>query len=88
MVTILGYSALLLDKETSEVLKSTFSKYDEVHRFDTVEEIERPDFDSDEISDTWRYFFSLTRYRVKTVNSFYDSSLAEAPRRTIRYQYK
>lgn len=87
-VTIFGYSAPSSDKEASEILKSAFSQYDGVHRFDSVEIIERPGFDTNEISDTWTFFFSQANYHTNIVNSFYDSSLAKAPRRTMQYQYK
>lgn len=87
-VTIFGYSAPSSDKDASEILKSAFSKYKGVHRFDAVEIIERPGFKSDEISDTWKYFFSVVNNQKNIVDSFYNSSLANAPRRTILFQYK
>jgi len=87
-VTIFGYSALSSDKEAREILKSAFSQSDGVHRFDSVEIVERPGFDANEISDTWTFFFSQANYHTNIVTSFYDSSLAKAPRRTMQYQYK
>lgn len=87
-VTIFGYSAPSSDKEASEILKTAFSKYAGVHRLDVVEIIERPGFDANGISETWRYFFSLTNGHYSKVDSFYNSSLAKAPRRTIQCQYR
>lgn len=87
-ITIFGYSAPSSDKEASEILKAAFSQYDGVHRLDTVEIIERPGFTTNDISDTWQYFFSLTNFHYEIVDSFYKSSLAKAPRRTMQYQYK
>jgi len=87
-VTIFGYSAPSSDKEASEILKAAFSKHDGVHRLDAVEIIERPGFSANEISETWQYFFSLTNYHSDIVDSFYNSSLAQAPRRTLQYQYQ
>lgn len=87
-VTIFGYSAPSSDKAASDILKSAFSKFDNIHRFDTVEVIERPDYDSSEISETWKYFFSKTNYHYNITGSFFKSSLAEAPRRTIQYQHR
>lgn len=87
-VTIFGYSALSSDKEASEILKAAFSKHDGVHRLDAVEIIERPGFNANEISETWQYFFSLTNYHSDIVDSFYNSYLAQAPRRTLQYQYQ
>lgn len=87
-VTIYGYSAPSSDKEASETLKASFSKYENVHRLDTVEVIERPGFNRSEISDTWEYFFSKTNYHQSFEESFFDSSLAKAPRRTIQFQHK
>lgn len=87
-VTIFGYSAPSSDKEASEILKSAYSQHEGVHKYDYVEIIERPGFNYDEISDTWKYFFSQTNYHADIVDSFYDSSLAIAPRRTIQYKYK
>ena len=55
---------------------------------DAVEIIERPGFSANEISETWQYFFSLTNYHSDIVDSFYNSSLAQAPRRTLQYQYQ
>ena len=40
------------------------------------------------ISETWQYFFSLTNYHSDIVDSFYNSCLAQAPRRTLQYQYQ
>ena len=87
-VTIFGYSAPSSNKEASEILKAAFSKHDGVHRLDAVEIIERPGFNANEISETWQYFFSLTNYHSDIVDSFYNSCLAQAPRRTLQYQYQ
>ena len=87
-ITVYGYRAPSSDKEASDILKSAFSKYDGVHRFDAIEIIERPGFDRNEISDTWTFFCELTNMHYDIVDSFYKSSLAEAPRRTMQYQYK
>lgn len=86
-VTVFGYSAPTSDKEASDILKAAFSKFDNGHRFDTIEIIERPNFDNSKISDTWMFFFKQTNYHYKIVDSFFKSSLAEAPRRTILDQY-
>ncbi len=87
-VSVYGYRAPSSDKEASDILKDAFSHYNGVHRFDEVEIIERPGFNTDEISETWNYFFALTDYHYSIVDSFYKSGLAVAPRRTIQYQYK
>lgn len=87
-VTIYGYRAPSSDKEASDILKSSFSKYDGVHRLDYVEIIERPGFDRNELSETWKYFISLTNEHFDIVDSFYKSSLAIAPRRSLEFQYK
>lgn len=87
-ITIFGYSAPSSDKEASKILKKAFSLYEAIHRFDAIEIIERPGFNSGEISDTWKYFFSVTNDHYEIYDSFYKSSLAEAPRRTMQYQYE
>ena len=69
-------------------MKTAFSKHGVAHQYDSVEVIERPGFDIKDISDTWKYFFAVVNDNMNIVNSFYNSSLAVAPRRTIQYQYK
>ena len=88
IITIYGYGAPSSDKEACTILKSAFTKYDGVHKYDAIEIIERPGIDYKDISETWKFFFSLTNGHYDIVDSFYDSSLAEAPRRTLQYQYK
>lgn len=87
-VTIFGYSAPSSDREASDILKSAFSQNEIGHKYDTVEIIERPGFKQEDISDTWKYFFSVVSNKKQIINSFYDSDLAIAPRRTLQYNFK
>lgn len=87
-VTIFGYSAPSSDKAASEILKTAYNRYNGTHRLDMIEIIERPGFNSNEISDAWLFFLSLTNFHCEIIDSFYKSSLAVAPRRTIQFQYK
>ena len=88
MVTIFGYSAPKTDVEAAELLKDAFEKYLPAQRFNHIDIIERPNFDHDELSNTWRKFISDSNCNYKIHESFYDSYLANSPRRTVECLYK
>ena len=88
MLTVFGYSAPKSDVEASEIMKKAYFKNGIVHQLDRMEIIERPGIVYDEISDTWKYFFEKLGRDYDVVDSFYKSTLGEAPRRSLQYLYK
>lgn len=88
IVTIYGYSAPVTDIEASEILMNSFSKYKESHKLDHIEIIERKRFNRANLSEIWNDFISTTRGSYELYDDFYDSLLAEAPRRSVECYFK
>lgn len=88
MITIFGYSAPKTDIEAARMLKEAFEKYLPAQRFNHIDIIERPNFDHDELSNTWREFITDANCYYEIHESFYDSYLAKSPRRTVECLYK
>ncbi len=84
-VTIFGYRAPSSDQAAADIIKKAFSKNELSHKLDKIEIIERPGFNSSEISDTWKYLIERTELTCSIHESFFESSLAHAPRRTLEY---
>lgn len=84
-VTIFGYSAPNSDKEAAKIIKKAFSKHEIAHQLDKIEIIEAPNFDKDTLSDTWKYLIERSEINCSIIDSFYESSLSYAPRRTLEY---
>ena len=88
LITIFGYSAPKTDVEAAQMLKEAFEKYLSAQRFNHIDIIERPNFDHDELSNTWREFINDSNCYYEIHESFYDSYLANSPRRTVECLYK
>lgn len=88
MITIFGYSAPKTDIEAARMLKKAFEKYLPAQRFNHIDIIERPNFNHDELSNTWREFITDSKCYYDIRESFYDSYLANSPRRTVECLYK
>lgn len=88
MITIFGYSAPKTDVEATMLLKDAFEKYLPAQRFNHIDIIERPNFDHDNLSNTWREFINDSNCCYEIHESFYDSYLANSPRRTVECLYK
>ena len=88
MVTIFGYSAPKSDVEATQLLKEAFEKYLPAQRFNHIDIIERPDFNHNELSNTWQDFIHDSSCTYKIHDSFYGSYLAKFPRRTVECLYK
>lgn len=69
-VTIFGYRAPSSDKAAAETIKKAFSKNELSHKLDKIEIIERPGFDKNEISDTWKYLIARTEVNCCIYDSF------------------
>lgn len=84
IITIFGYSAPKSDIEAIEIIEKAFSKNGkEARRFDSLEIIEKPGFNNEELSDVWQNLAGNVNYHLDIFNSFYDSILAKFPRRSI-----
>ena len=88
MVTIFGYSAPKTDVEAALMLKEAFEKYLPAQRFNHIDIIERPNFEHDNLSNTWREFINDSNCYYEIHESLYDSYLANSPRRTVECLYK
>ncbi len=84
VVTIFGYSAPKTDTAAIEILKEHFLKFGEnARQLDRIEIIEAPKKSEEEIYTAWGDFINMTHGHVNIHHSFFDSLLAEFPRRTI-----
>jgi hypothetical protein len=80
MFTIFGYSAPITDKEAVDLLKGGWG--DVEHReMEQTEVINRPGADRDALAKTWQPFMHTHHYDI--FESYYDSWLANHPRRSI-----
>lgn len=80
MFTIFGYSAPVTDKEAVDLLKGGWG--DVEHReMEQTEVINRPGADRDALAKTWEPFMHTHHYDI--FESFYDSWIANHPRRSI-----
>lgn len=81
VVTFFGYSAPKSDLEAINILKSIYNT-DVIHSFDLIEIIDiKP---KDELIRTWDSFVSLKHdHKPQYIKSFFNSILAEFPRRSI-----
>lgn len=77
-VTIFGYSAPVTDVEALKMMKSAWGDIEDRY----LEQFEVIDIrDREEVLDSWKGFIHSHHYDYCT--SFYESSLAKAPRRTV-----
>ena len=88
ILTIFGYSAPKTDVEAIEKLQKAFARL-YINRFlDHIEIIEKPGFDREEISKAWIELSSHTHEHICLIESFYDSYLAQFPRRSVEGYFK
>lgn len=84
VVTVFGYSAPKTDIAAIEIFKSNFLKFGNKARLlDRIEIIESPNKTHEEIYESWGDFIGMTHGHVSIYHSFFESLLAEFPRRTI-----
>lgn len=83
IVTIYGYSAPKTDAEAIDKLKNAFTRITQVRYFDQVQIIERPGFNHNEISAAWEDLSGHVHGHLKIEESFFDTYLAEFPRRSV-----
>ena len=88
MITIFGYSAPKTDVEAAQMLKSAFEKYLPAQRFSHIDIIERPNFEHENLSNVWREFINDSNCNYHIHDSFYESYLANSPRRSVECFYK
>ena len=84
ITTVFGYKAPASDVEAMEIIKKAFVKLGEESRqFDILEIIERPGFSLEELTESWWEIVDFTKHTPKLYHSFFESTLARFPRRTI-----
>ncbi|KAB6148223.1 hypothetical protein GA398_08175 [Bacteroides xylanisolvens] len=84
VVTVFGYSAPKTDTAAIEIFKDNFLKFGEnVRQLDRIEIIEAPNKTHEEIYESWGDFIGMTHGHINIHHSFFDSLLAEFPRRTM-----
>lgn len=80
MLTVFGYSAPMTDVEAKKLLKDAWGDIEE-RRMEQTEIINRPGADHDELRKLWAPFIHTHHYEIH--GSFYDSWIANHPRRTV-----
>ena len=88
ILTIFGYSAPKTDVEAIEKLQKAFARLYDNRFLDHIEIIEKPGFNRTEISEAWLELSSHTHEHISLMESFYDSHLAQFPRRSIEGYFK
>lgn len=83
ILTIYGYSAPKTDAEAIDKLKKAFTKIAKMRYLDQIQIIERPGFNHNEISDAWEDLSECVHGHLKIEESFFDTYLAEFPRRSV-----
>ncbi len=83
IVTIYGYSAPKTDAEAIDKLKSAFIRISGERYFDQIQIIERPGFNHNEISSAWEELSIYVHGHLEITESFFDTYLAEFPRRSV-----
>lgn len=83
IVTIYGYSAPKTDVEAIEKLKSAFIRITQDRYFDQIQIIERPGFNHNDISSAWEDLSTYVHGHLEIKESFFDTYLAEFPRRSV-----
>lgn len=83
IVTIYGYSAPKTDADAIEKLKNAFTRIAKMRYLDQIQIIERPGFNHNEISDAWEDLSEYVHGHLKIEEAFFDTYLAEFPRRSV-----
>lgn len=79
LLTIFGYGAPASDKKAKDAMEAAYAS--NFRKFDKIEIINI--LTRQQIYDTWGAFFDRTNYKYDVWNSFWESSLAKNPRRSI-----
>lgn len=83
IITIFGYRCPDTDIEARELLLRAFDCFNSEKRFlDQIEIIDKPGLDKGEIIDRWSDFIKINQYHYEIFDSFFESELAKAPRRS------
>lgn len=88
LITIYGYSAPKTDIEAIDILKQSFARLGTPRFFDTIEIIERPGFNIDDISDAWVDLSAMAKDHLKIRTSVFDSYMFRNPRRSLDFLWK
>lgn len=83
IVTIYGYSAPKTDAEAIEKLQNAFTRIATNRFLDEIQVIERPGFNHNDISDAWVNLSSNVHNHLRIFDSYFDTYLAEFPRRSV-----
>lgn len=83
-ITIFGYSAPKTDVEAIRIMQEAFSTESKFwHKIEIID-ID----DESKIKDTWSFFGEQTHWHLNVVRSYFDTNLAEFPRRSLEGYYK
>lgn len=83
ILTVYGYSAPKTDREAIEKLQNAFTRISKYRYLDQIQIIERPGFKQSEISDAWEELSVKVHGHLDITDSFFDTYLAEFPRRSV-----
>ncbi len=83
LITIYGYSAPKTDIEAIDKLQRAFTRLSQQRFLDNIQIIEKPDFNPKDISDAWINLSHHVHGHLDLIKSFFDSYLAEFPRRSV-----
>lgn len=79
LLTVFGYGAPASDKKAKDAMEAAYAS--NFRRFDRIEIINI--LPRQQIYDTWEPFFDRTNYKYDVYSSFWESSLAKNPRRSV-----
>ena len=89
IITIFGYGAPDTDVEAKNLLLNAFKCFGEDRRmFEKLEIIDKPGLDYSEIYDKWKDFIDTAYGHYDIKSSFFDSTLAKSPRRSVAAHIK
>lgn len=84
ILTIFGYGAPKTDEDALQLLHQGYGS--DLRYLDQVEIIDIKDHN--QLYETWNYFFDRSHGHLKIHDSFFDSLIAEFPRRSVEGYYK
>jgi hypothetical protein len=88
-ITIFGYGAPNTDVEAKDILLKAFKCFGNDKRFfEEIQIIDKPGLNESEMYDKWSNFIHISDNHYKIISSFFNSILAEFPRRSIEGHLK
>ena len=88
LITIYGYGAPKTDIEAINIIKKAFARCGTPRFFETIEIIEHPEFDINNISKAWLDLSEMARNHFEFRRSVFDSFMFQYPRRSLEFIHK